>query len=169
LEELQARPKKVTRFEAIYGNMRNGIVVHDAFLDENNVGLLDGLDFVFVCLDRGPVKKAVVERLVANGTPFVEVGLGVTVTDNRLSGIVRATTSTPGTRDVAAPHISYADEDGGANEYTTNIQIAELNALNAVMAVIQWKKLFGIYCDSRKAFYSGYALASGEIVNEGLA
>lgn len=167
LEELQAKPQKVDRFGALYSNMHNGLVVHDTFLDETNVGLLDGLDFVFVCLDRGLVKRAVIERLVANGTPFVEVGLGVTITEGQLSGIVRVTTSTPHTRNSAAPHISYADEDGRANEYATNIQIAELNALNAVMAVIQWKKLYGIYCDTRKAVYTGYALASGEIVNEG--
>jgi hypothetical protein len=36
------------------------------------------------------------------------------------------------------------------------------------MAVIQWKKLMGIYQDSREQFYCGYSIASGEIVSEGL-
>jgi hypothetical protein len=168
LEELEGKPQKVARFSALYSNMHKGIVVHDVFLDYTNMALLDGLDFVFVCLDRGPVKRAIVERLVANGTPFVEVGIGVVVTDGQLGGIVRVTTSTPETRDTAAPHISYADEDGAANEYATNIQIAELNALNAVMAVIEWKRLAGIYRGARKAVYTGYSLGSGEIVNEGM-
>jgi hypothetical protein len=168
LEDLQAKPKKVDRFASLYSNMHKGIVVHDVFLDDTNVELLDGLDFVFICLDRGSAKQAVIQRLLANGTPFVEVGLGVFITEGQLGGIVRVTTSTPQTREAAAPHISYADDDGGANEYATNIQIAELNALNAVMAVIQWKKLFGIYQDSRKAVYTGYGLSSGEIINEGM-
>ena len=36
------------------------------------------------------------------------------------------------------------------DEYATNIQIADLNALNALMAVIKWKKLSGFYQDLKK-------------------
>jgi hypothetical protein len=78
--------------------MHKGIVAHDVFLDEANVALLDGLDFVFAGLDRGPVKRAVVHRLVANGTPFVDVGMGVLRNDGQLGGIVRL----PGVRQEAA-------------------------------------------------------------------
>ena len=169
LEELQAKPKKADRFGKFYSQKKSGIVIHTVFLDEGNVALLDGLDFVFVCLDRGSIKRSVIARLVANKMPFIDVGMGVVVTESQLTGIVRVTASTPETRGLATPHISYADEDGEANEYATNIQIAELNALNAAMAVIRWKKLYGIYCDTRNAAYSGYSLASGEIVNEGSA
>jgi hypothetical protein len=76
------------------------------------------------------------------------------------------TTSTPETRDRAAPQISFSDGDSERNEYSTNIQIAELNALNAALAVIRWKKVFGIYQDSREEIYSGYSIPSGEIVME---
>jgi hypothetical protein len=86
-----------------------------------------------------------------------------------LGGIVRVVTSTPETRQSAAPHISYADGAAEANEYATNIQIAELNALSAAAAVIRWKKLFGVYRDARNEFYSGYSIATGEIVSEGVA
>jgi hypothetical protein len=164
--QLQAKPQKVSHLAQIYSNMRNGIVAHDAFVDEANVALLDGLDFVFLCLDAGSAKRKVVARLVANGTPFVEVGMGVLVRDGLLGGIVRVVTSTPETRERAAPHISYAEGDGELNEYATNIQIAELNALNAAIAVIRWKKLFGVYRDTRSQFYSGYSIATGEIVGE---
>nr|WP_287291564.1 ThiF family adenylyltransferase [Mesorhizobium sp.] len=167
LEDLEIRPHKVSYFAALYSNMHKGIVAHDVFLDETNVALLDGLDFVFVCLDRGPVKRAVVDRLVANGTPFAEVGMGVVLHDGQLGGIVRLTTSTADTREAAAPHISYADDDGAANEYATNIQIAELNSLNASIAVMRWKQLFGIYRGARANFYTGYSIGSGEIVHEG--
>lgn len=167
LEALEIRPQKVSYFAALYSNMHKGIVAHDVYLDETNLALLDGLDFVFVCLDRGPVKHMVIDRLVANGTPFAEVGMGVVLHDGQLGGIVRLTTSTPETREAAAPHISYADDDGGANEYATNIQIAELNSLNAAIAVMRWKQLFGIYRQSRPHFYTGYSIGSGEIVHEG--
>lgn len=166
IEDLQARPTKAARFSSIYSNMHNGIVVHDAFLTEANLPLLDGLDFVFVCLDQGAAKRMVVDRLTANGTPFVEVGLGVVLTDDHLSGIVRVTSSTPATRERAEKFISYGHGGAEANEYATNIQIAELNALNAALAVIQWKKNFGIYRDTGRAVYSGYAIAPGEVVTE---
>jgi hypothetical protein len=43
-------------------------------------------------------------------------------------------------------------EDGAdGNEYNRNIQIADLNALNAALAVIKWKKLFGFYRDMKSA------------------
>jgi hypothetical protein len=168
LEELEKKPQKVARFAEIYGRMHRGIIPHDAYLSEANLSLLDGLDFVFVCIDRGPLKRLVIERLVANRTPFIEVGMGVMIEEGELGGIVRATTSTPETRAQAEPHISYAEDTGEVNEYATNIQIAELNASNAVMAVVRWKKHFGAIRDSRKNFNEAYLIASGEIAAEGL-
>lgn len=166
-EQLAARPKKVVHFHNIYSNMRGGIVAHDVFLDDSNLQLIDGLDFVFLCMDRGTAKRAIVGRLIANGTSFVDLGMGVVLSAGRLGGIVRVTTSTPEARDQAAPHISFSDDDGQGNEYATNIQIPELNALNAAFAVIRWKKVFGLYQDTREDFYSGYSIPSGEIVAEG--
>jgi hypothetical protein len=168
LEQLQAKPTKVAYFAETYSRMRPGIVPHELYLDATNVGLIDGLNFVFLCLDGGAVKRTVVERLEANGQRFIDVGMGIVRDDDHLGGIVRVTTSTPEARSDAAPHISYADGDGEANEYSTNIQIAELNALAAAMAVIRWKKLFGVYRDGRREYYSGYSIASGETVIEGL-
>lgn len=165
-EQLRAKPKKVHHFEALYAPMRKGIVPHDVYLGAENVALLDGFDFVFLCMEAGDAKRAVVEYLTAKGTPFVEVGLGVTLDDEQLSGLVRVVTSMPQNRTLAARHISYTADDGGANEYATNIQIAELNALSAVLAVLAWKKLFGVYRDATKAFYTGYSIATGEIVTE---
>jgi hypothetical protein len=117
-------------------------------------------------MDQGATKRAVVDRLVAIGIPFVDVGMGVILNNGRLAGIVRVTASTPETRDRATPHISFSDEDGEANQYATNIQIAELNAFNAALAVIRWKKMFGLYQDLRNEIYSGYSIPSGEIIAE---
>lgn len=167
LQQLGARPQKVTYLKSIYENMRNGIIVHEGYVEGDSLALLDGLDFVFLCLDQGAPKRAIVERLIANGTPFVDVGMGVVLADGQLAGIVRTVTSTPETRSEAAAHISYAEDDGGANEYASNIQIAELNALNAALAVIQWKKVLGVYQDTRNQFYTGYSITAGEIIAEG--
>jgi hypothetical protein len=167
-EHLESRPQKVAHFAAIYSNMRKGIVAHDVFMEDANLSLLTGLDFVFLCLDTGDAKRLVVAKLVASATPFIETGMGVILANGQLRGIVRISTSTPTTRAEAAPHISYSAGDGVANEYATNIQTAELNAFNAALAVIRWKQYMSIYQDSREQYYCGYSIASGEIVGEGV-
>jgi len=170
LEQLRARPKKVAYFAEMYSAMRRGIVAHDMYLDEGNVSALAELDFVFICMDKGAAKRVIVRWLEAQGIPFVEVGMGVLRgEDGLLGGIVRVTTSTPQNRADAAQHISFSEDDGIVDEYATNIQIADLNALTASLAVGRWKRLWGFYRDARQEYYCGYSIASGEIVSEGAA
>lgn len=166
LEQLQERPQKVIYHAVTYSNMRNGIVVHDEFMSKSSLTLLDGLTFVFICIDQGDVKHLIVNRLISNEVAFVDVGMGIHVYDGQLGGIVRSVISTPDNRNMAAPHISYDDSYGGNDEYATNIQIAELNAMNAAMAVIQWKKYYGVYQDVGGQCYSGYSISAGEIATE---
>ncbi len=42
-------------------------------------------------------------------------------------------------------------------EYASNIQIAELNALNACLAVIKWKQLSGFYQDLEHEHHLTYS------------
>lgn len=168
LEQLEAKLPKVMYHSRVYSNMRNGIEIHNEFLGESNLALLDSLDFVFLCLDQGAEKRLVVEQLVSHQIPFVDAGMGIVLTDiQQLSGIVRTVLSAPENRAKAARHISYADGSNGNNEYATNVQIVELNALNAALAVIQWKKYYGVYSDAGSRCYAGYSITSGEIANEG--
>jgi hypothetical protein len=136
-------------------------------LDETTIELFHGMAFVFLCLDRGASKKLIVERLEELNTPFIDVGMGLYVTDNTLGGIVRITTSTPNKRDHVRGmnRISFADGDGN-NEYDTNIQIADLNALNAALAVVKWKKLFGFYLDLDHEHYTSYTIDGNMLNND---
>jgi hypothetical protein len=147
--------------------MHRGIVDHAAHVGAGNAEELQTMDFVFLCLDRGTAKKLLIEKLEHFGLPFVDVGMGVTVTDDSLGGILRITTSTPKQRDHVRSRISFSDGDGG-NEYDRNIQIADLNALNAALAVIKWKKLFGFYRDLKREHHSTYAIDGNLLINEDL-
>lgn len=81
-------------------------------------------------------KRVTVEFLEGASVPFVEVGMGVQEKNGALGGILRVATSTPDQRAAARRHMPFSD--GGANnEYSQNIQIADLNALNAALAVIK--------------------------------
>jgi hypothetical protein len=61
--------------------------------------------------------------------------------------------------------ITFTDGDGN-NEYGRNIQIADLNALNAALAVIKWKKLFGFYRDLGDEYFSAYTSDGNSLINE---
>ena len=43
-------------------------------------------------------------------------------------------------------------------EYNKNIQLAALNALNAALAVIKWKKMMGFYHDFELENFSVYTI-----------
>jgi len=49
--------------------------------------------------------------------------------------------------------------------YVQNIQIAELNALNAALAVIKWKKLLGFYRDEEAEHNTLYVIGGNELIN----
>ncbi len=156
LEELHAKPTKVAYLAALYGKMRRGIVPHEVFVDETNMGELVGYDFVFLCMDSGPAKRLIIETLQTAGRSFVDTGIGVELQQARLQlwGICRVTTSTADQQNHVAQRVSCAANDDDL--YARNIQLAELNSLCAVMAVIKWKKLCGFYVDDDREHDSTY-------------
>lgn len=164
LETLKERHKKVNYLAEIYAPMRKNIIPHAVHIDKTNIDLLDGMDFVFLCIDSGEAKKPIVEKLEADGVPFVDVGMGIEIADDKLVGIVRLTTSTPEKRDHFRNHVGFTDGDAD-DDYSKNIQIADLNALNAALAVIKWKKLFGFYADFDCEHSSNYTIDGNMITN----
>lgn len=158
LDELVAQPKKVDYFRAIYSNMHTKIFAHDAFVDEVNVSELTGFDFVFLCVDRGSVRKLLTDVLIASNTPFIDVGMGVEIVPEtrELLALCRVTSASVSKSDHIASRISMGDADGD-DLYAQNIQIADLNMLNAAMAVIKWKKVCGFYADLDREHHSTYS------------
>src|SRR6185437_5745232 len=103
----------------------------------------------------GESKRVIVEALEKFGIPFVDVGLGITQVEDSLTGVIRVTTSLPEKRDHFRSRVSLgAGAERG--EYDRNIQIADLNALNAALAVMRWKKYCGFYLDFEKECHSTY-------------
>lgn len=163
LAELEQLPFKVEHFTAIYSNMHRGIFPHRYDLHATNVDELRDLTFVFICIDDSEAKKPIFAALEEFDIPFIDVGMGVDEVAGKLTGIIRTTTSTPAQRDhveARVPAGTITDD-----EYRTNIQIAELNALNAALAVIRWKKERGIYADLDGEYHSLYAINGNHITN----
>lgn len=165
IEELREAPKKVDYLKNIYSRMHRRIVAHAAPIDAGNVGLLNEITFAFICMDAGEAKRLVVEKLEALDVSFVDVGMGLELVDGSLGGILRVTASTPEKRDhVHQGRISFAG-GGEGDLYSSNIQVADLNALNAVMAVIKWKKIRGFYRDLEREHHSTYTTDGNMLLN----
>lgn len=145
-DDLLKTPMKVEWFAGIYSRMRKKISAHAIFIDEKNVAELKQMEFVFLCME-GRSKKTIVGFLLENNIAFIDVGIGLYYNDNVLGGNARVTTVTSVFHDHLAKRINFVEND--ENEYAQNIQIADMNALNAAFAVIKWKKMRGFYVETR--------------------
>lgn len=166
IEDLSKKQPKVDYLTSIYSRMRKKIVPHNYSVDETTIEQLKEMSFVFICIDKGTGKRLIVERLQEWGIPFIDVGMGIQLGDeNRLGGIITVTTSTAQKRDHVGRRTAFSDGEA-ANEYSQNVQIAELNALNAALAVIKWKKLCGYFDDVTKEHYCAYTIRSNQLISE---
>jgi hypothetical protein len=159
IDELRKQLLKVEYLAEIYSHMHRGIVPHPDRIDATNVDELQGMSFVFLCMEGGPAKRAVVEKLEALGIPFIDVGMGLYAKRDSIGGMLRSVVSLPDAREAARARISFAADDAN-NEYDKNIQIADLNALNACLAVIAWKKQRGFYFNLGKERFLSYTIAN---------
>lgn len=159
IEQLREQPLKVEYFATIYAHMHRGIVPHPFHIDATNLDELNGMSFVFLCMEGGTAKRAIVDKLEALAIPFADVGMGLYAKRRSLGGMLRSVISLPDARESARARISFATEDAD-NEYDKNIQVADLNALNACLAVIAWKKLSGFYFDLGKERFVSYTIAN---------
>lgn len=164
IDKLNERIKKVDYFADIYSKMRRGIKAYPENITEDNIDILDGLSYVFVCLDSNSARSIVISNLKKFGVTFIDVGLGVNIVDENLIGQLRVTVGTPEKYDHIPKRIGLATNED--DEYATNIQIADLNAMNALMAVIKWKKLCGFYQDLNQEHHSTYSINTGQLLHE---
>jgi hypothetical protein len=166
LDVLREQPLKVDYYAATYGEMHRGLVPHRVRLDESNADELASMSFVFLCMDGGPDKLAIVDALEQAEVPFIDAGLGLYEKDASIGGILRVTLSTPENRAAARARMSFEDPDDDANEYVRNIQVADLNMLNAALAVERWKKHFGFYRDEEGELSSLFTVEANQLLNE---
>jgi hypothetical protein len=163
LEELREEPSKADYFFHKYDVLHRNIVPHQAKIDETNVAVLQGMTFVFLAMDASAAKRTIVEHLTLWDVPFVDCGMGLHRQENSLAGTVRVTAGTPGRFDHLDRRISYTDV--AVDEYDMNFQTADLNMLNAALAVIKWKKMFGYYVDGPQELNSVYIVARARLFN----
>ncbi len=127
-------------------------------------------DMVFLCMDANEVKVPLITALEAFDAKFIDAGIGVNLVQDALTATIRTTTSIPNHRRHVHERkripVQPADQN---NEYNTNIQVSELNMMNAAMAVIQWKQLCGFYRDIEHELHSVFRVSDNNILSEDAA
>lgn len=130
-----------------YESFRKGLTAVPKFVDTTSAADLDAVTFAFVCVDRGSSRAGVFDLLLSRGIPFIDVGMGLRRQGTALTGTLRTTYySASDGQDVKEMQLAELS-DSPDDLYRSNIQISELNALNAAMAITKFKQLRGFYLE----------------------
>lgn len=164
IDDLKKGQTKVAYFTHKYQEIHKGIFPHEIYITEANVYELGQFDFVFVCIDRPSIKSFLFPKLVEMKIPFVDTGIDVERGENGLLAMIRVTSGDANKNDHLPNRVSFAETEG-ENEYRNNIQIVELNMLNAAMALLRWKRMFSFYQNLEQEYHSLYSVNSSQLAN----
>ncbi|WP_163713437.1 ThiF family adenylyltransferase [Mangrovibacterium lignilyticum] len=164
VEELEEQLSKVEYLARRYSKMHTRIIPHKEHITPDNIDVLKEMNYIFLSVDSVCVRKEIGGYLIDKGLSFIDSGLGVNLSENKLSGLVRITSGFPG----RYGHIkeAFGGDDAKDDVYASNIQIAELNALAAIHAIIRWKKMLGFYHDITCEANSMYSINDNDLLNE---
>jgi hypothetical protein len=165
-DEAEFGNPKAAVYQARYEHFRHGLSMVPKFIDSQSSSQLDGATFAFVCVDKGSARAGVFDVLMAKKIPFIDVGLGLNRSRGALNGLLRVTyfsaADAQAVRDKQLVDLSDRPDD----VYHANIQIAELNALNACLAVIRFKQLRGFYLEEAPLYNLLFGIGDLKIVSE---
>lgn len=144
-EGAELRQSKAEVYKKRYENFRHGLTLKPMFIDEMSVAELEDVTFAFVSVDKGSSRKRIIDLLISRNIPFIDVGMGLKRRGEPISGTVRTTYFPGDTGQMVRSKCYVPETDPPDDVYKSNIQIAELNALNAALAVLRFKQIRGFY------------------------
>lgn len=159
---LQAKRNKAEYFAEEYSRMHTGITAYRVALTAENLHLLEGATFVFLAAADAEARPKIMHWLRDRSIPFIDVGMSFREGDGGLTGIAKVTAYLPGD-DIPLPDTPATAP--GEDDYSSNIQVADLNALNAILAVIRWKRYLRFYATHETTTQTTYKLYLNEIRN----
>jgi hypothetical protein len=166
VDEEEFGQSKAKVYQARYDNFRHGLSCTPKYIDSLSAEELEGVTFAFVCVDKGSARAGIFDALIAKRIPFIDVGMGLNRKRGALNGLVRMTyfsaLDAERVRDLQLVDLSDRPDD----IYRSNIQIAELNALNACLAVIRFKQLRGFYVSDEPVFNLMFGVSDLKIATE---
>lgn len=163
-DELGKRKSEV--YKQRYEGFRHNINIYTKYITSDSEIDLEGVTFAFVCVDSGSSRAEIFELLLKLKIPFIDVGMGLDRDLGSISGTLRATSfSVESAQEIVnkrlAPLCDIPDD-----VYKNNIQISELNALNACLAIIKYKQLREFYVDDNSYYHTLFNIDGLNCVGE---
>ena len=162
---------KVAYYHAKYSSLREGIHAHAIQVDSplQFAEFLEAhpIDFAFVCIDQlsdsdSPRQDAVYEALSEAGIPFIDSGVSITLDGTAVRGAITTSFYPAGSMEWKDA-IPNARARGDLPGYR-NVQLPEVNAMAASLAVMEWRRRTGQYISKSDSFLHRFRLESPRIV-----
>ena len=165
------RPLKVDYYLTKYSSLRDGIHAHPFLLDDlskwNEFLSKYPLDYAFVCIDQRkdsdlPRQDVVYSALSEAGIPFIDSGVSITLEEFAVRGAVTTSAYAAGSMEWkdAVPNVRVE----GVMPGYRNVQLPEVNALAASLAVMEWRRRTGQYISESASFLHKFLLETPRIV-----
>lgn len=161
---LERNITKVQYLSEVYRQMNEAIVPHPEDINPDNKDFLLGMDFIFLCIDNAAVRNEIAHFLIQNNKKFVNSGIGVSLRDGGLAGIIRVSFGEPNQYQHLNDAFDATTEAGEEDLYRDNIQIAELNAFAAMESVFRWKQSLGFYQNSTITYDIEFVMNKNKII-----
>ena len=172
IESLRGSPlKKVAYYCTKYASLREGIFPHAVGIDSPSMfgEFLSShpVDFAFVCIDQkkdsdSPRQDVVYEALSEAEIPFIDSGVSITLEDDTVSGAVTTSFYAEGS-EAWREAIPNARVEGNVPGYR-NVQLPEVNALAASLAVMEWRRRTEQYVSESASFLHKFRLETPRII-----
>lgn len=157
-DELGKRKAEV--YQERYSEFHSSLSIMAKQVDNTSMQDLEGVTFAFVCVDKGQSRAEIVELLDQMKIPFIDCGMGLERAGTSISGTIRTTFIDCSERnsDDAKNYMPLTTQPDDV--YRSNIQLAELNALNAAIALIKFKQIRGFYSDDNSFYHTLFTIDS---------
>ena len=174
-EEIESRRKervsKVEYYYSKYAALRDSIYQHPVRVDSPSMFAkflsAHPIDYAFVCIDQltdgDPSRQDAVYRALSEANvPFIDSGVSITLENCSVTGAVTTSAYEAGS-DAWKQAIPDARVKGNVLGYR-NVQLPEVNALAASLAVMEWRRRTEQYVSDSASFLHKFRLDTPRIV-----
>ena len=166
LDEEELGKRKTEVYKNRYQNFRESVNIYSNYITSDSEEELTGVTFAFVCVDSGDSRGEIFNLLIKLKIPFIDVGMGLDKDAGLISGTLRTTYFSFGSAQSVMDRGLAPLSDIPDDVYKSNIQISELNALNACLAIIKYKQIRGFYLDDNEYFHMLFNIDGVNLVGE---
>lgn len=163
---------KVDYYHSKYAPLRNGIYPHSVRVDSSSMFAeflsAHHIDYAFVCIDQlndsdSPRQDVVYEVLSKAQVPFIDSGVSITLDNCAVSsGVVTTSAYAEGSM-AWKDAIPNAKVQGDFLGYR-NVQLPEVNALAASLAVMEWRRRTEQYVSKSSSFVHKFHIETPHII-----